>query len=75
MAKIDKFKEQIGWLKITFGILVAIDVSIIGWLVENYKTADIILIVVSFTIIVFTTLGIIYVNKKGLEKIDELEDL
>jgi len=32
MAKIDRLKEEIGWLKLVFGLLVAIDVSLVGWL-------------------------------------------
>jgi len=27
----DKIKEEIGWLKVVFGLLVAIGVSLIGW--------------------------------------------
>ena len=41
MSKIDKIKEQIGWLKVVFGILSAIDVSLVGWLVSNYDKTDI----------------------------------
>ncbi len=37
MAKIDKVKEQVGWLKVVFGLLVAITTSLIGWLFLHYE--------------------------------------
>ena len=40
MAKIDRLREEIGWLKIVFGLLVAIDASLLGWLAQNYTTAS-----------------------------------
>ena len=40
MAKVDRIKEEIGWLKLVFGILVAIDVSLVGWLAQHYATAS-----------------------------------
>ena len=36
MAQIDKQKEEIGWLKVIFAILLATDISLIAWLVQNY---------------------------------------
>ena len=36
MAYIDKVKEEIGWLKIIFTILIATDISLIAWLIQNY---------------------------------------
>jgi hypothetical protein len=40
MAKIDRLKEEIGWLKVVFGVLVAIDASLLGWLAQSYGTAS-----------------------------------
>ena len=31
MARIDKLKEEIGWLKIIFAILIATDISLVAW--------------------------------------------
>ncbi|MBL0708832.1 MAG: hypothetical protein JJW00_07295 [Sulfurimonas sp.] len=44
MAKIEKIKEQIGWLKVAFVIFTAILVSLVGWYViyyDNQSIADI----------------------------------
>ena len=40
MGRIDKVKEEIGWLKIIFAISIATDISLIAWLVENFKKED-----------------------------------
>jgi len=31
MSKVDGIKEELGWLKVVFAILVAIDVSVVAW--------------------------------------------
>jgi len=75
MAKIDMIKESIGYFKVIFGILVAIDISIIGWLFRYYDHISNSKIVYASFSIMFITLGVIYINKKILEKIDSLEEL
>jgi hypothetical protein len=75
MAKIDEIKEDIGWLKIIFGILTAIDISLLGWIAQNYDKAALLLLLFAIFIIIICTLGIIYVNKKAYKKIKELGDL
>jgi len=73
MAKIDKIKENIGYLKLVFSILIAIDVSLIAWI---YKNIDIGLkLIIPFIIVVIVTFAIVIVNKRILYKIDLLEKL
>jgi len=43
MAKIDRLKEEIGWLKLVFGILVAIDASLVGWLTTQDYASGVVL--------------------------------
>lgn len=38
MSKLDLAKEQIAYLKLWLGILVAVVVSLTGWLVSNFET-------------------------------------
>ena len=40
MAKVDRLKEEIGWLKVVFGVLVALDASLLGWLAQNYASTS-----------------------------------
>jgi len=60
---------------VIFGILTAIDISLLGWLAQNYNKTEIILLVFAILLICITTFGIIVVNKKAYIKINELKDL
>ena len=75
MPKIDKVKEQIGWLKVVFGLLFATDISIIAYLFNKISVLSIIQIIIVLFSLILVTLGIIYVNKKAMNKIDSLEEL
>ena len=75
MSKVDKLREEIGWLKAVFAILVAIDVSLVGWLAQNYDDAPIFLQIVCSAATVVMTGGIVWVNRVAYKKIDELEEL
>lgn len=46
MAQIDKVKEEIGWLKVIFAILIAADISLVTWLSQNHGKADPLLVIV-----------------------------
>lgn len=75
MGKIDEIKEQIGWLKVVFGLLTAIDIGLISWLAKNYTIANTILLYLVLLVVAICTLGIIFVNRKAYRKIKELKDL
>jgi len=76
-GKVDKIKEHIGWLKIVFGILSAINIALVGWLVTNYDQPDINVMKINIGVIIvlMISMAIVYINKKAMNKIDELEDL
>ncbi len=38
MPKLDKVKEELGWLKIIFAIAVATNLSLMAYLAQNYKS-------------------------------------
>jgi len=75
VSRIDKIKEEIGWLKIVFGILVATDISLIAWLAENYTEANRSLVAVCSISVLLITLGVVQVNRIAYRKIDELEGM
>jgi len=75
MSKNEKIKEQIGWLKVVFGILSAVLVSMAGWLATNYNVSDENLVIITLSLIVFNAILIILVNKKAYSKMDQLEEL
>ena len=75
MAKIDEIKESIGFMKVIFSILIAINVSLIAWLYKNFDTIGVNDTLVLFVLTVLISIGIIYTNKKILNKIRSLRDL
>ena len=75
MSKVDKLKEEIGWLKVVFAILVAIDISLVGWLAQNYDSASVFFQTVCLVAVVVMTAGVVWVNRVAYRKIDELEEL
>ncbi len=75
MPKIDKIKEQIGWLKVVFALLFATDLSLIAYLFNNLERLNSIKIVLVIIGLFFVTLAMLYVNKVAMHKIDSLEDI
>ena len=75
MGKIDKQKEFIGYLKVIFSILIAIDVSLVAWIFKNSSTMTGLEIIVPSVIVLLVTITLIYANKTILQKIDQLEEM
>jgi len=75
MSKTDKLKEEIGWLKVVFGILVVTDISLVAWLTQNYSSASVFLLALCGVAVTLVTGAIVWVNRIAYRKIDELEDL
>jgi len=75
MAKIDKTKEQIGWLKVLFGLLFATDISLIAYLFNKIEMLSFLKIILVLIGLVLVTIAIRIINKKAMNKIDELEDI
>jgi len=74
MAKIDRLKEEIGWLKLVFGLLIAIDVSLVGWLAQNYASSSWVLVVAGVIATAVVTLGVVRINRIAYHRIRELEE-
>ena len=75
MARIDKLKEEIGWLKIIFAILIATDISLVAWVIQNYGKTSLLLLIVGTIGVLLLTLVIIWINRVAYRKINELEEL
>ena len=75
MGKIDKVKEFIGYLKVILGMLVAIDISMIAWIFKYVETLSLLKSFFVLFVVIAITVAIIVINKKILNKIDELEEL
>ncbi len=75
MGKIDKEKEEISWIKFWIGVSVASMMGLISWLVNNYESANSIMLTLDTVSILAIAVFIIKLNKIGLKKIKELENL
>lgn len=75
MPKLDKLKEELGWLKVVFGLMIATNLSLIAWLVQHYETQNIFLTLLNGIAIIIITFAIYYVNKIAYKKIDEIGEL
>ena len=74
MARIDRLKEEIGWLKVILGILAAIDASLLGWLAQNYASGGGVLVRTGTAAAMAVTYAIVKVNQLAYRRIEELED-
>lgn len=75
MARIDKLKEEIGWLKVIFAISIATDISLIAWLVQNYSKVGMLISLLGAVGAFLIVIAIVLINRIAYKKIDELEEL
>jgi hypothetical protein len=74
MARVDRIKEEIGWLKVPFGLLAVVDASLLDWLAQSYTKANPVLVAAStITVIVFSS-GIFQLNHIAYRLFDDLEE-
>ncbi len=75
MAKIDRVKEFINYLKVLLVLLLATDIGLISWMANNYKIADSLLVYTAVISIFIILIISILINKKIIKDIKSLEDL
>ncbi len=75
MSEIDKIKEEIGWLKILFGVLVAVDVSLIGWIAQNFAKASFTIQLLTVIAAAVITCATIAINRRAYGEINKLGEL
>ncbi len=75
MSKVDRIKEEIGWLKIVFAVSIALDASLVAWLAQNYTTANQIIVAAGFLAALTLAAVIVFVNRRAYSCIDKLEEL
>jgi hypothetical protein len=75
MAKIDEIKEFIGFLKVIFVTLIAIDTSLIAYIFKNHLLLDMVSVYTIFGIIVVITIIICALFVYILKNIKKLKGL
>ncbi|EAH5677326.1 hypothetical protein IO358_001686 [Campylobacter upsaliensis] len=72
MPKLDGLKEDLGYFKFCFGIVVATFIALVGWVATNYNKAELWLIIATcFTALLFAILAI-FLNKRMRKIIEEI---
>lgn len=75
MSQAERIKETLGWLKVVFAALVAVDVSLVAWLAQNFRTAEAVIVILALVAVAATTVGIVAVNHAALRRLAQLENL
>ena len=75
MSKVDGIREGLGRLKVVFAVFVAIDVSLVAWVAQNYNTANGVFVIVAIVAVAVLTTVVVWVNRLAYRKIRELENL
>jgi hypothetical protein len=75
MAKIDRIKEDVGWYKIIFGILIASGFSLLAWIADKSSSAPIWLVVVSIIGVMGIFIAAYKLHLYAMKEIAKLEDL
>lgn len=75
MSKTERLKEEIGWYKVIFAILIATIISLLSWFAQNYKSEDILLLGFCLVSIIFIVIAILIINRRVFLCLDKLEEL
>ena len=75
MSEEKRIEQEIGWNKVIFAILSAIDVSLLAWFVKNYQTAEPFILASCIIGIIIITIGIIAIHKNVLAMLKRLGDI
>ena len=74
MASIDRIREEVGWLKVLFGLLAVIDASLPGWLAQSYAKASSALVAAATIAVIVVSSGIFQINRIAYRRFDDLEE-
>ena len=75
MARGERNKEEIGWLKVVFGAAVALDASLIAWVAQNYGAAHPVIGNGALLMAGVLSFFVVYVNRLAYQRLEELEEL
>ena len=74
MSKVDRIKEEIGWLKVMFAVTVALDASLVAWLAQNYTAAPVVIVAAGFVAAWVLAFAVVYVTRRAHRLFKDLED-
>jgi len=74
VPRVDRIKEEIGWLKVPFGLLAVIDASLLGWLAQSYAKANSAFVAAATIAVIVVSSGIFQINRIVYCRFDDLEE-
>jgi len=74
LAKIDEVKEFINYLKTLLIFILATEVGLIAWIINNFNKKSV-LTYLSIIVIIILSFIVIFINKKIISDIKKLKDL
>jgi len=74
MSKPEYLKEEIGWLKVAFGIAVALTASLVAWLAQNYAVANPVVVGAGLVATLGLAAIVVIINRRAYRRMKELED-
>ena len=75
MSEIDEIKEFIGYLKVVFALVLATTIGLVSWLVQNYQSAEKLLLYADVMLILVLVITLLLINRKILSDIKRLKEL
>ena len=89
MSRIDAIKETNAWSRLFIGIFIAIDVTLIGWIAQQYEPTlecltsqhcasedtSVWLVLAALGLVIYISSLLMYLNWKLFHRIRELENL
>jgi hypothetical protein len=75
MSKLDRSKEEIAYLKLWLGIMVAIGISLISWLLANFESGNLFLVASDIVALLSIGFGGYGIHKRIEARIAQLEGL
>ena len=75
MSEEKQIEQTIGWYKVVFAILSAIDISLFAWFVRYYATESLALLLVCASGIIAVTVIIVIINKHVIKLLNRLREL
>jgi len=73
ISRNDSLKEEIGWLKVMFALLAAIEASLIAWLAQNYISANLAILLLALAATLITGAIIALINLVAFRHFHSLE--
>jgi hypothetical protein len=75
MSQAERIKEELGWFKVVFAVLAAIDASLVAWLAQNFAVAGTALLLAGLVLVAVLTGAIIWTNRVVYRRLEQLEKL